>query len=50
MKTIKPRKEGVDLIECIELGLNLIAQDLIWETHSEEDVNCYIKHFGVIET
>ena len=33
------------IIEAIEIVVNLIAQDLIFESHTEKDIENYIKQF-----
>ena len=40
MKTEKYR-----IIEGIELGLNLLAQDLVFKKHTKKDIDNYINKF-----
>lgn len=39
------KKEKVSIINTIELGLNILAQDLIFKKHTEEDINHYVNRF-----
>jgi hypothetical protein len=38
-------KNKINLIEVIELGLNILAQDLIFKKHTEKDIIYYINQF-----
>ena len=38
-------KKKIDIIAVIELGLNILAQDLIFKKHTEEDIDYYINQF-----
>ena len=35
--------------EIIEIGLNIIAQDLIWKKHTEKQIKNYINRFKLQE-
>ena len=39
----------IKLIEAIELGLNLIAQDLVYPNHTEKEIRDYINQFKFTE-
>jgi hypothetical protein len=45
---MKARKKP-SVQEVIELGLNLIAQDLVWKTHTEKDIQDYLNQFIFIK-
>lgn len=38
------RNDKISIIDIIELGLNLIAQDVFWK-HTEEDIDNYVNRF-----
>ena len=42
---IKMPKEKFTIIDGIELGLNILAQDLIWKSHTEKNIQNYINRF-----
>jgi len=35
----------LQIIMIIELGLNVIAQNVIWKSHTKKDIENYIKRF-----
>ena len=43
----KIKMKKIPIIEAIELGLNILAQDLIFERHTEKDLKDYINKFKV---
>ena len=43
MRKTLPKK--ISIIEVIELGLNIIAQDLIFKKHTQEEIDNYINRF-----
>jgi len=38
-------KNRIKIVEVIELGLNMLAQDLVFKKHTEKDINNYINKF-----
>jgi hypothetical protein len=43
MRKTLPKK--ISITEVIELGLNIIAQDLIFKKHTQEEIDNYINRF-----
>lgn len=35
----------INITKIIELGINLLAQDLIWKKHTQKDIRNYIGEF-----
>ena len=42
-------KEKPSLEEVIEVGLNILAQDIAFPSHTEKDIDNYINRFKLIE-
>lgn len=39
------KQNKITIIESIELGLNILAQDLVFKSHTEKDIKYYINQF-----
>lgn len=37
--------EKITIVNGIETGLNIIAQDLVWKKHTQNDIDDFIKQF-----
>jgi hypothetical protein len=38
-------KRRITIQDAVELGLNVLAQDLVYKSHTEEDIQDYINQF-----
>lgn len=42
-------KQKIDIITLIEIGLNFLAQDMIWDKYTERDLQKYVNQFKILE-
>jgi len=47
--TINMNIKRPTLIDGIETGLNIIAQDLLWKRHTQKDIDDFINRFKFVK-